>query len=351
MSYARISKHNRDHRINPNSEIGLVTARLGERTPPACVFRRRAEKSSHQLFSVPASMIGWNQRSGATPEHARGTRALPIPISEFGINGFTLTELVCVIATIVLLATLLLPALAATKHQDKSAMCMSNLRQIGVGMMMYAADNNDTFFSYADGAMPNGGQWTASPRSGVVLPPDSADAYWGVAYYTYAGTPREVFRCPSAKTVDEWHVAGFFYPHEFWAASTYGVSQFLTIPYNSSGQAPLKTTSFENPSTMILAQDAAEQRMEGSGDTLGLFPGSGRILTQWIGTDAPNVYGGLSTFYNGYHFEDEWYRHDKRCNTLWLSGNVSKIPFTGYDVGIDYRYYTGDKPVTPIPGN
>lgn len=265
------------------------------------------------------------------------------------IEGFTLTELAFVIATIILLAALVLPALAATKHQDNSAMCMSNLRQIGVGMMIYAADNNDRLYSTANGSASNAGQWTAGPRSNFILPPDDGNAYWGVAYYTYVGTPRELFRCPSSVHPDEWHDSGLFYPTEFWLTSTYGYNGFLD---SSFGESPKKIASFENPATMIVTQDAAEQHMEGNSDTVALFPGSTRILTQYIGVNAPISYGGLSGgFYNGYHFEDEWFRHDKRCNTLWLSGNVSKIPFTGYDSGIDYRYYTGEKPVALIPGN
>lgn len=266
-------------------------------------------------------------------------------------DGFTLTELMVVIATIAMLATLLLPALAGTKHQDNSAVCMNNLRQIYNGMMIYAGDYEDTFYHTGDGNTPNGGQWTTNPTSTTILAPNAALAYWGVAYYTYAGIPREVFRCPSAKIVDQWRDSGLSYPDEFWLTSTYGICLYLTKPYNTSIPAPLKTTSFVNPATMIVTQDAAEARMEGVDDSIGLFPGNSRILTQWIGNGPPS-YGGMSTaYYGSYHFEDEWYRHDKRCNTIWLSGNVSKIPFTGYTVGIDYRYYTGDKPLTPIPGN
>jgi len=93
---------------------------------------------------------------------------------------------------------------------------------------------------------------------------------------------------------------------------------------------------------MILAQDSAESRMEGENDSLGLFRGYSQILSQWQS-------GSLGSLYGGYVFQWEWYRHDKKCNTLWVSGNVSKIPFTGLNVGIDYRYYTGDKPVLALP--
>lgn len=265
-------------------------------------------------------------------------------------DAFTLTELAVILATTGFLALLLLSGMAATKHQDKSAVCMSNLRQIYNGMMIYAGDNNDTFHHLGGGSTPNDGQWTANPTSKTILAPNAGLAYWGVAYYTYVGTPRELFRCPSAKVVDQWRDDGRYYPDEFWLTSTYGICQYLTKPFNASDTAPLKTTSFLSPSTMICVQDSVEQRTEGAFDTIGLFLGQSQILTQIIGTP-PGSGNGLSSLYGGYPFEWEIYRHDKRCNTLWLSGNVSKIPFTGYNVGIDYRYYTGDKPLTPIPGN
>ncbi|NOS70894.1 MAG: hypothetical protein HOP33_13305 [Verrucomicrobia bacterium] len=264
-------------------------------------------------------------------------------------SAFTLTELAVILATTGFLILLLLSGMAATKHQDRSAVCMSNLRQIYNGMMIYAGENNDTFHNLGGGSTPNGGQWTASSNSTVILPPSNQLAYWGVAYSSYAGTPKELFRCPSAKVVDQWRDAGLAYTDEYWLTSTYGIGRYLTTKYQSLSTA--KITDFQNPSTMIMIQDSAEQRMEGDGDSTSLFPGNIRILTQWIGNNAPVNYGGLSTLYGSYPFEWEWYRHDKRCNTLWLSGNVSKIPFTGYDAGIDYRCYTGEKPLTPIPGN
>ena len=266
--------------------------------------------------------------------------------------GFTLIELLVVIAIIAILASMLLPALSRAKSAAKATQCVSNLKQIGLAALQYSTDSKDTFFclpSNGGASMPNDGQWTANPRTDVLLKPTDQYAYWALGYLDYFAKARKLFHCPECVHPDEWHDEGRYYPNDFWQNSTYGVCQFLISPYGPGEASIKKVTNYKIPSKMIFCQDSAEQQMEGSDDSLGLFPGSSRILNQWIGSSAPTTYGGLSTLYSGYHFDKEWYRHGNQNQTIWVDGHVSRIKFTGFNVGIDYRHYTGEVPLNPVP--
>jgi prepilin-type processing-associated H-X9-DG protein len=83
-------------------------------------------------------------------------------IEKTGAGGFTLVELAVVIATLAVLAALLLPALAGTKPNTQAFQCLENQRRLIVAWQMYAQDNSDIL-------PPNDYPYvTAAPQDGTI---------------------------------------------------------------------------------------------------------------------------------------------------------------------------------------
>ena len=60
-------------------------------------------------------------------------------------DGFTLIELLAVMAIIAIMATMIFPQVGKFQDRAQSVVCMSNLRQIGIGVLNYVGDNNNDY--------------------------------------------------------------------------------------------------------------------------------------------------------------------------------------------------------------
>ena len=112
-----------------------------------------------------------------------------------GNIAFTLIELLIVVAIIVVLAALLLPALKGAKENAQSVKCLNNLRQIGALAMMYASDY--------DGSTLPGAGWASGVSRTVVVDPVYGGypaLRWMDFLFEYSRHNIEVLECPAQRT-------------------------------------------------------------------------------------------------------------------------------------------------------
>ena len=125
-------------------------------------------------------------------------------------RGFTIVELLVVIATTSFLAGLLLTTLAATSQKEYQMQCMSNLKKIGIAFALYNGDYNNFFpplKTYLDG---NGNPTGINPATGYQYNNTATNIYWTKALKRYlplqgiypTSKANAVFICPSAIYVD-----------------------------------------------------------------------------------------------------------------------------------------------------
>jgi prepilin-type N-terminal cleavage/methylation domain-containing protein/prepilin-type processing-associated H-X9-DG protein len=200
-------------------------------------------------------------------------------------TGFTLVELLVVIAVVAIIAALLLPSLANGKAKARTAQCVDQLRQWNIALQMYAHANDDAIPRRGQGVRP----LTQLDRPDDwfnALAPEASQTSFG-QFIKSAGTntnsPPPMYNCPEAKPA----------PSRYFLS--YAMNMYLS-PWNLA--EPHHLTKVPQPSQIVFLQD-------GGVGYCSAFPAAGEYSPQ------P--------------------RHRSRANVTFLDGHTET--FKGDDIG------------------
>ncbi len=221
-------------------------------------------------------------------------------------RAFTLIELLVVIAIIAILASMLLPALSAAKQKAWKTSCVSNLHQLGLGMRMFADENNE-FYPESGGTI----SWGAID---VSRPGGSGKLGWMEQIVSYTGGTN-VFTCPGNVQLP----AGMRGPFNYFNGDR---AAFVA----AGAAAPVKDTFIRFHSAYVL-----------SGDTCGIPNVSGGGSFDPLDADkddyTQNCVGGAV---NGSPYE-LWQVHSLGQNLLFADGRAKW--YRGYETNeMTFRY-------------
>jgi prepilin-type N-terminal cleavage/methylation domain-containing protein len=167
----------------------------------------------------------------------------PEKMPKGGRWAFTLIELLVVIAIIAILAALLLPALARAKSKAQQTTCISNLKQVGLALVLYSDDFSGYWPYASDTTQPDPNLWTKQ------LQP-----YMRLRGNQESGQENPVFLCPRA------HYDGW--PSSSELSRTYGCTGTMLGPTGSGGLTSTKcrkANSMKNPAESLLVVEGKKE--------------------------------------------------------------------------------------------
>jgi prepilin-type N-terminal cleavage/methylation domain-containing protein len=223
-------------------------------------------------------------------------------------GGFTLIELLVVIAIIAILAAMLLPALSKAKEKGRRTVDLNNMRQLAIGMTIYAGDNGDKVVQ-------------ARPQPGAVsfvqlaLNPPEASAAASVSLGVRSNLNQSIWTCPNRPglpwldaTYNQWNIG-----YQYFGGITTWVNPLGKFPSLSPVKLGLARPHW------VLAADAVVETENGWGQPDPTHAGVYDNLPPHRSITSPFPAGGNEVFADG---SASWIKADQmRLLTTWDIAN------------------------------
>ncbi|MBL8764600.1 MAG: DUF1559 domain-containing protein [Phycisphaerae bacterium] len=260
-------------------------------------------------------------------------------------RAFTLIELLVVIAIVAILIAILLPALGSARQAARGTLCLSNLRQLGLGWHIYADNNRDAMVparaADAGGGTGNPANWY-EVGNGLKFRPTwivRLGQYTGVYAFNEPKTDdgrqdfdNDVFVCPSVPQYRDERNACYGYNYLFLGNARITNGQFHYFP--------IKISTVNNPSMTVMGGDSLGTAASFAEDARTAYENNGRtesaVCNEGFSMDPPRLTASgdrsSAPFRNG-----PAARHSKRVNTMFTDGHGATLSVDdlGYQLNAD----------------
>lgn len=259
-------------------------------------------------------------------------------------KAFTLIELLVVIAIIAILAAILFPVFAQAKESAKKISCLSNLKQIALGTMMYSADYDDqnSPSEYGAGGAVSHITWTTLVYPYVKNGDSQVDSHGNAVSSGKSG----LFQCASAPKKNEnvWTVEGYVYGvHHSIFVDNYGAGEPWFPADQVSGS--MTTTQLDAPADKVIIMEKganfADWNYPWFHDWQGMWVGS---ITTTPGNEGAIYRDGVDVYEGGPMYDPRFdtdcgsttngawecaaharYRHMKNANMAYADGHAKNM--------------------------
>lgn len=238
-------------------------------------------------------------------------------------RAFTLIELLVVIAIIAILAAILFPVFAQARERARAISCLSNVRQIGLGLAMYVQDYDETMpTAFPRIPQINGGTIDRIPYDQQILPYIKND---------------QIFGCPSDSlsraTVDVWD-------------GRYRAPRIIKRSYGYIGQISTVQANGEDANTGMSAWERGKSlaAIDEPGDTVSLtesWAADGGVSDSSVGTPWGSLFTGCDTWKLAGRRKPAVDASDRHAPCSGPYGEAGKIPMRGHFSRSNFAYADG----------
>jgi prepilin-type N-terminal cleavage/methylation domain-containing protein/prepilin-type processing-associated H-X9-DG protein len=211
------------------------------------------------------------------------------------VKGFTLIELLVVIAIIAILAAILFPVFARARENARRTSCLSNLKQVGMGIMQYTQDYDETY-----------------PNYGTLVGTSEVAPLWTAMTEPYLKST-QVLRCPSSPLGPSSSLGH------------YGANVLVLKSARGMGnvyEPGLKLAQLNFPASTYMVMDSGANRVIPWGSTLSVRNGSDAHYLPGVGAMEPPPASAVSAAY-----QDDYQRgrHFLGVNVTYADGHAKWV--------------------------